>query len=204
MKVNVTNILLGALILLLSWQNFFQKTVEKEPAPITVTIPEYKGSTGERVIERVVTQPVYIPSTNSTIQVDSEWKKKYEQSQDSLEKTKLYLEAIKIKKYEKTLVDNDTIKIKGFATTRGSLLDYTVDYTIKPTSFSYIPEVIKERPKLSAGFGIEGGVPTLPNTSFLLKGEIRLENKKGNGLSLGYDTQNRVWIGINKTFKIIK
>ena len=100
MKVNVTNILLGGLILLLVWQNFFQKNVEKEPVPITVTIPEYRGSTGERVIERVVTQPVYIPSTNQTVQVDSEWKRKYEQTQDSLEKTKLYLEAIKIKKYE--------------------------------------------------------------------------------------------------------
>lgn len=204
MKVNVTNILLGALILLLVWQNFLQKPVEKEPVPITVTIPEYKGSTGQKVIERVITQPVYLPSTKETVQVDSGWKKKYEQAQDSLEKNKLYLEAIKIKKYEKTLVDNDTIQIKGFATTRGSLLDYTVDYRIKPISLSYVPEVVTKRPTLSAGFGVEGGIPTLPNTSFLLKGNFKLENSKGNSINVGYDTENRFWIGINKTFKIIK
>ena len=105
---------------------------------------------------------------------------------------------------KKILVDNDTIKIKGKARTRGSLLDFDVNYTIKPIDFSYTPEVITKMPKLSARLGVEGGIPTISNTNFLLKGNLSLENSKGNGLNLGYDTQNRIWVGFSKTFKIIK
>lgn len=204
MKLNPTNILLGCLVGLLIWQNFFSKSKEEEPTPITITIPEREGSSGERVIERVVTQPVYISQTDETIDVDSEWKKRYEQTQDSLEKTKLYLEAIKIQKYEKTLVDNDTIQIKGYATTRGSLLDYRVDYTIKPSDFTYTPEYITKRPKFSMVLGVDAGVPSTPDTNFLLKGRVGFENSKGNGISLGYDTQQRFYIGLHKNITILK
>lgn len=203
MKINVTNILLGLLILILVVQNFFSKEEVKEPTPITINMPEVKGTAGE-VIEKVITQPVYIPQTNQTIDVDSEWKKMYEESQDSLEKTKLYLEAIKIQKYEKTLVDNDSIQITGFATTRGSLLDYRVDYTIKPYDFIYVPEVVTQKPKFSMILGVEGGVPTTINSSFILKGKLGFHNRKGNGLSLGYDTQHRIYLGVYKNITLKK
>lgn len=204
MKINTTNILLGVLVIILMWQNFTSSNKNNDPQPITITLPEKYGTTGTQIIEQAVPYPVYLPSTNQNIQVDAEWKKKYEEAKDSLEKKELYLQSIKINKYEKTLVDNDTIQITGFATTRGNLLDYSVDYTIKPFNLSYTPEVVKERPKLSAGFEVEGGIPTIPNTNFLLKGKVYFENKSGNGFGLGYDTENRVWIGIKKTFTLIK
>ena len=197
-KVNTTNILLAALVAILIWQNFFNNKEVKEPAPISVTIPERSGSTGERVIERVITQPVYIPSTNQTVQVDSKWKELYEKAQDSLERTRLYLEAIKVRKYEKVLVDNDSIKVKGFATTRGSLLDYTIDYTIKPIEHTYKPTIIKTPPKLSLILGTDVGVPTLPNNNFSIRGNIGVINKKGNGVTFGYDNNKNVWLGVSK------
>lgn len=203
MKINITNILLGLLIVVLGWQNF-SKGEEEKPQPITVTLPESYGSTGIQTIEKAVPYPVYIPSTGENFNVDSEWKKKYENAKDSLEKQKIYLESIKIKEYEKKLVDNDTIEITGYARTRGSLLDYSVDYRIKPSSFSYTPDVIIKRPSLSMGLGVEGGVPLNPNTNFLLKGNLYFENSKGNGFSVGYDTDKRVWIGVRKTFKLKK
>lgn len=202
-KLNITNILIGSLIVILLWQNFFSK-VEKQPVPVTITVPEKNGTTGQKIIERVVTQPIYITDTKETITVDSKWKEKYEKAKDSLEKSKLYLEAIKIKEYKKILVDNDTIQIKGFATTRGSLLDYTVDYKIKPSSFSYTPKIVKQKPKFSMLLGVEAGVPTLPRNSFILKGELGLQNKKGNGIKFGYDTQNTFYIGLYKNITIIK
>lgn len=203
MKLNVTNILLGLLIVILLWQNFFSSKEEVTPQPITITLPETKGRVTD-TIERVTTYPVYLPAKNETINVDSEWKDRYEQAIDSLEKQQIYYESIKINKYEKVLVDNDTIEIKGFATTRGSLIDYNVDYRIKPLDFSYVPYVVTKRPSLSVGLGVEAGIPTIPETNFLLKGDLYFENSKGNGFNLGYDTDNRVWIGVRKTFKLIK
>ena len=100
MKANTTNILLIVLIVILAWQNFFSDKEIKAPTPITVNIPEIKGTSGERVIERIVTQPVYIKESGETISVDSEWKRKYEEAKDSMEKHKQYIKAIKINKYE--------------------------------------------------------------------------------------------------------
>ena len=54
------------------------------------------------------------------------------------------------------------------------------------------------------GFGVEAGVPIIPTSNFLLKGDIYFENNKGNGFSLGYDTQQRVWLGVRKTFTLKK
>ena len=132
-------------------------------------------------------------------------KELYEKSKDSLTRLNLYLEAIKINDYEKVLVDNDTIQITGFAKTRGSLLEYKVDYDIKSFEHTYDPEIVIRRPKLSLGFGVEAGVPTFPNGSnFLMKGNVYFENRKGEGLQFGYDTDKRVWLGIKKTFTIRK
>ena len=204
MKANTTNILLIVLIVILAWQNFFSDKEIKAPAPITVNIPEIKGTSGERVIERIVTQPVYIKESGETISVDSEWKRKYEEAKDSIEKHKQYIKAIKINKYEKELVNNDTIKITGYATTRGALLDYSVDYTIKSSNFSYIPDVVVRRPSLSMGIGVDAAVPTVIGNNFSLRGNIYFENRKGNGINLGYDTNKNVWIGVRKTFKLKK
>lgn len=204
MKINVSNILLGVLVIILLWQNFFSKEEVVQPQPVIVEIPEKSGSTGVQVVEKAVPYPVYIKETGEKYNVDLQWKKKYEEAKDSLEKQRIYLESIKIKEYEEKLVDNDTIEITGFARTRGSLLDYSVDYRIKPSSFSYIPDVITKRPSLSMGLGVEGGIPTNPNSNFLLKGNLYFENGKGNGLNFGYDTDNRVWVGVRKTFKLKK
>lgn len=207
MKINVTNILLLLLICIMGWQTFTRNQTNEEPKEKVVTIPEVKGTTGAQVVEKVVLQPIYLPSSNQKINVDSAWKEKYEQAlkdKDSVTQRNLYLEAIKINTYEQVLVDNDSIEIKGYARTRGSLLDYSVDYRIKSSDFTYTPEIITKRPRLSMGLGVEAGVPLLPTNNFLLKGGVYFENQKGNGFSLGYDTEQRVWIGLKKTFTVIK
>lgn len=202
MKLNVTNILLGVLILILVWQNFFNQEVV-EPQPVTVTIPEASGTTGTQYIEPKVVVVQVPVGDNRNIEVDSYWKQKYEQA-TSRQKDSLYNEAIKINKYNDTVVDDDYVTIKANATTRGSLLDFKVDYTRKNIDFTYDPIVQIKRPSLSMGIGVEGGVPTVPETNFLLKGDVYFENSKGNGFSLGYDTDKRVWVGLRKTFKLIK
>lgn len=207
MKINITNILLALLILIIGWQTFTRGDSNEPPIEKVITIPEVKGSTGKQTVEKVVIQPIYLPSTNQRVNVDYELKEKYEQAlkdKDSVAQRNLYLKAIKINTYDKILVDNDSIQIKGYARTRGSLLDYTVDYTIKPYDYTYTPDIIKKRPSFSMGLGIDSGIPTNINTDFVAKGSLYFENSKGNGFAVGYDTDKRVWVGLRKTFTIKK
>lgn len=177
-------------------------STEDEIKPVTVTLPEKSGSTGIVEVEKIVHDTVYLPSKKEFIQIDKGWKKKYELAKSENEKLKLYYESIKINKYEKTIVDNDTISIKGKFTTRGSLLDYNIDYKIHPTNLTYEPKVIRKHPKLMVGLGVEAGIPVIPTSRLLFKGNISFEDSKGNNFNLGYDTRSRVWLGYTKTFKI--
>lgn len=202
MKINVTNLLLGGLILILALQHF--GIGGKKPDPIEFTTPKYEGSTGVQVVEKAVPYPVYIPQTNKVIQVDSLYREKYLRSQDSIKRLNLYLESIKIREYEKTLVDNDTIKIIGKAKTRGSLLNYSVDYTIKPLDYKVeVPSKVYSKPRLSLDVRVSTSIPNAI-TPFTQKGSVGLHNKKGNGLTVGYDSNRTVWLGLSKRFTLIK
>lgn len=199
MKFNVTNILLGVLILIMAWKVIFPEPIP-DPAPITVTIPEQVGSTGTQVIERVKVVTVPIPSQAEPVTVDAELKEAYEKSKDSIEKLNLYLESIRVRDYNKTLVDNDTIKITGTGRVRGQLLDYKVDWTIKESAFEYTPEVVIRNPAFSLKGGLEFGIPKIIpdenlNSGFVAKANLRFVNRKGNSLSVGADTEKRIWIG---------
>ena len=92
----------------------------------------------------------------------------------------------------------------GTATTRGSLLDYSVDYKIKEKDFTYTPEVVTQLPRLTAGIGSELAVPTQVGGQFTLKANFSLMNKKGHEINLGYDTDQRFWLGYTWNFKLIK
>ena len=187
------------------WDKFISPSNQEEVIEEkTVTIEEKEGSTGIKTVKEYIPYPVYSHDKKEQYTVDKKLKEEYEKLSDSLEQYKKYLEAIKINKYKKTLVDNDTIKIEGKATARGELLDYSVDYKIKSFDFEYKPEVVKRLPSLSLGLGLESSIPTPTNTDLTLKAEISAMNRKGNEISIAYDTERRIWLGYTKHFKIIK
>lgn len=205
MKFDSTKILLIALVLMMGYSNFFKKSDYVEPQPVTVTLPESYGSTGLQTLEPkvVVVQVPVSQGSNQTIDVDAIWKEAYEKaSQDT--RDSLYNEAIRIRTYSDTLVDNNEIVIKGDARTRGSLLDFKVDYTLKEKEFTYTPEIITQYPRLSVALGGEIGVPTRVGENFTLKGNLDLMNRKGHEINLGYDTNQTVWLGYSYNFKLIK
>src|SRR5690606_38164429 len=111
---------------------------------------------------------------------------------------------IQIRTLDTVFVDNDTIKLSGELTTRGSWLSYRFDYDIKGRRFEYTPDVISQRPKFSVSLEASAGVPTVPTSGFLMKGQVGLENRRGNALTVGYDTEQRVWLGIRKNLTVIK
>lgn len=203
MKLDTTKILLIAAITYIGWLSFFKAVPVTPPEPVTITIPPTSGTTGIVDIEpEVIIDTVYVKG--DVVEVDKGYKELYEKAKDSLAKQELYLDAIAIRKYSDTIVDNKEITIKGEATTRGSLLNYSVDYTIKEKEFTYTPEVVSVLPRLTAGIGLELGIPTVPNTSFVAKGTFSLMNRRGREITVGYDTEARVWLGGKLNIKLIK
>lgn len=202
-KNYLTPVLIVILIGLVSWMLYQNSKPVEPPKPIVINIPGSSGSTGTKIIENVKTIPVPIPGGTEVI-VDEKWHKEYLEAKDSLERLNKYLQAIKIQTLDTVFVDNDTIKLSGELTTRGSLLSYRFDYDIKERKFEYTPEVITQRPKFSVSLEASAGIPTVPTTGFLMKGQLGFENRRGNALTVGYDTEQRVWVGARKNITIIK
>lgn len=189
----------------MGYNSFFKGVEVSEPAPVTVNLPESYGTTGLQQMEPqvVVVQVPSYGNSNKVVDVDKVWRDAYDKASQDI-KDSLYIEAIRIQKYSDTLVDNDDIYIKGDVTTRGSMLDFKVDYKIKERGLTYVPETVVQYPKLSLGVGAELGVPTVLGDRFTLKGNLRFMNQKGSEVSLGYDTNKNIWLGYTHRFKIIK
>jgi len=196
---NVTNLLLIILIIILI-SNYLKKN-ENPKQDVIVNIPEKTGTSGIRVIEKITQIPVEIDGTK--VIVDEKYYLKYIETKDSLQKLNLYVESIKIKEYNDTIVNNDDILIESYSKTRGSLLEQKIDYKIKEKSFSYKPEYIKERPRLTLLPTLEFGIDRnnlLPN----FKGGIGFQLKNGDVFSTSLDTRNNIYIGYSKSITIIK
>lgn len=182
--------------------NFFYKD-DPEPQPIEIIIPEQKGSTGTQIIENVKTIPIPIPG-GKEIYIDEKWYNEYLEAKDSIERLNKYVKAIQVKELDTTFIDNDTIKLDGKIKTRGSILSYKFDYQIKERKFEYTPEVIVRRPRISLIGEVGTEIPTNPTSDLSLYGAIGLENQKGFGVKLGYDTQGAVRLGLSKSLVLIK
>lgn len=202
-QINVQNVLLIVIAGLLFWQLFSKPAPIQKTDPVQVVIPPVEGSSGLKIIEVAKPVPIVTPGGEKII-VDEKYKKMYEESQDSIERLNLYLSAIQIKEYKDTVVNDSNLIVVGNIKTRGSLLSYKFDYNILEKKFEYVPEVVVRRPGLSLSVGASAGVPTDPNSGFLMKGEFGLENRKGEAVTIGYDTGNHVWLGLRKSFKILK
>lgn len=205
MKIPIDRILLILVLIVLGWSTFFNVGEVKNPDPVTIVIPESSGTSGKVDLEQPVEKDtVYIKGDSYPLVVDSGYKALYEKALDSLEKKELYLQAVAIRTYKDTILDNEEIVITGEAETRGWLLNYKVDYNIKEKKFVYTPEVVTQLPKLTLGAGLELGIPTSTESNFALKGNISAMNKKGNEINISYDTNETVWLGYKLNFKIIK
>lgn len=163
---------------------------QDEAKPIVVTVPAVEGSGGVKVIESVKTVPV-VTQGGQTIVVDERYKDLYENATDSIERLNLYLNAIKITERTDTVINDTNLMVIGQTKTRGDLLEYKFDYKIKERTIEI--EQPKDRFKLS--FGASAGVPTTGGR-FVLRGDVGL-----GALNVGYDTEQRVWVGLRKDIK---
>lgn len=119
----------------------------------------------------------------------------YINASDSIERLKLYIDAIQLKRFEKTFENDDlSATIKGIS--QGEVKDLGFDYKIKPQP---IP-VTKFR--LLAGINVSN---TLLFDKPLFNANLGFQNRKGNIVEFGYDTEKRINIGYKQSiFKIVK
>lgn len=119
----------------------------------------------------------------------------YTNASDSIERLKMYIDAIRLKKFDKTFED-DYLKADVKGIVQGDVKEIGFNYTIKPQP---VP-VTKFR--LLAGFNVSN---TLLFDKPLFSGNLGFQNKKGNILEVGYDTEKRINVGYRQSiFKITK
>jgi len=179
------------------------------PDPIIITIPGSSGTSGLvqiDTVEVIKEVKVYLPGKKEIV-VDNSYKEAYERAiedNDDLTAKNLFLESIRIKEYNEIAIDNDTIKVDLYAKTRGTLLAYKIDYNIKDKEFTYTPEVMHIRPKMTVLLGLEAVLPPIGSGTPALKLDLGFQGQGGDIWSGGIDTQGNKYVGFKKSFTIFK
>lgn len=113
----------------------------------------------------------------------------YINAKDSLEKEKLYKNAISLKSFNQPF-ENDNFKATASGIVQGELKSLQLDYELK------------KMPIKEVRFRLMGGVNINPEAVGL---NLGFQNRKGNILSIGYDSQKRINLEYKQTiFKIVK
>ena len=182
---------------------------ETEPETITITVPE-KKSEFEPVINpepETIRVPFEVVKWKDTViykenPVNTELVEQYKKvlsDKDSILALQLYADAVAIREYNEVLEDS-LIRTDNYFKTQGKLLEFKQEYTLKEREVSLkTPET---RFRLLGG--IEAG-NSLELNKFTAKGNLMFQGRKGNIMSISYDTDKRIWVGYNFTiFKIKK
>lgn len=178
----------------------------KNTTTIKVVTPKVEGSFDKPIqyipIKSKKDSLIYLPGkviyTENSI--DKELAKEYLIAKDSIEKLKLYLEAIG--EQEGTSVfDNQDLKLEVYTKTRGKLLEIKPKYTIKEKEIKLqVRQKIPVFTLYAGGEVISSGI-----TSLAVKADIGIQNKKGSMLTLGVDNNQNYYLGAKfKIFSIKK
>ena len=208
---NYTILILAIALGVLSYVHF-----NNEPIKDVVVITEEETGEVEKKLAKFVPDTVFIevkvpgkskPQVKEIV-VDSTYKADYEKAikeNDTLKAKNLFLESIALDTFEGNLIDNSDITIDGMFKTRGKLLEYKIDYTIKSDTIVVKPNVEYRHPRLTLLPGIKLGLPTSPlNTAPTAEVNLGIQGKKGNVVTFGFNTQKRFLVGYNISLKIFK
>ena len=117
-------------------------------------------------------------------------KKDFAKANDSIKKLS-FNKAIQLNKFS-TKFEDENIVLNVNGVVRGEVKEVTPNYTIKKKEIE-VPVKVKEAVFRLLG-GVEvGNTKTLDDLSF--KGSVLFQNRKGNIISAGYDTDNKIWLG---------
>lgn len=119
---------------------------------------------------------------------------------DSLKRIIAYNKSVQLNKFSSDFEDdNVVININGIV--QGEVKEITPSYTIKKKKVE-----VQVKPKETV-FRLLGGFELGNNTKldgFKAKGNLMLQNKKGNIISASFDTNQTIWLGYNFSIFDIK
>jgi hypothetical protein len=166
------------------------------PVEIEVPVPGVAGEIQHDTIQVPFEVKVPNPLNNKLLE-------EYTKTKDSLERLKLFTDAITIRNYNEIFEDSiQTINV--VSKVQGKLLDQDLSYFVKPRTVkldTVIPVKIPNRFKVF--LGAETGLPVFDmnnsnvNSAPVVKVNLFLKNRKDNMLSLGVSTDKRLWLGYN-------
>lgn len=189
------------ILLFLLWTN----SCKSDSEVITVTVPEVKGEfdpvkpTHTTIYE---TEYIKVPGSTKTIKEQdttvinaliNENKRLTEAFSQSDNKDSLYNIAIALKAFN-TEFDDDNLHLVINGIVRGEVQQLTPSYTIKERKIDVPVKTAKVRVLAGAELG-----SNLEFNSPAVKGNLMLQNAKGNLFSGSYDSNGRIWVGYNFT-----
>lgn len=202
--------IIGIIILLLISFIVGRCTKSKEVTTITktITIPETRGSfeTPKVIVpesNEIKTVIQYKDTTLVIHQVNEELVNKYLESQEELERLKLYTNAISINNYKNTF-DNEDIQLTILSKTEGKLLEVKPEYIIKEKKLPVTIEVPKEELLFRLNAGIYSTYSTELKT---YDPGVKLDfiNNKNHIISAGYSINKNVMVSYTiPLFKVNK
>jgi hypothetical protein len=166
-----------------------------KPQIITVKVPEVRGSF-EPQIPKVINSrdTLYLknPINSMLITENEKLKIAFAAANDSIKKL-LFAKAVKLNAFSSKFED-ENIKINVNGIVQGEVKEITPNYTIKEKKVDVQINPKETVFRILAGAEIADKI-TL--NSFIAKANLLFQNRKGNTLSLGYDTDKRIWLGYN-------
>tara|TARA_R110000823_G_scaffold11645_1_gene39386 strand:+ start:1336 stop:1935 length:600 start_codon:yes stop_codon:yes gene_type:complete len=194
---NIKNIVLVVLVLLAAYFIYDKITApenEIQYVDVVIEVP-VPGIPGE-IQHDTIAEPYEVKVPNP---LNNELLQKYNKTKDSLERLKLFTDAITIRNYNEIFEDSiQTINV--VSKVQGRLLDQDPTYFVKPRTIildTVIPVLVPKKFKVFVG--AELGIPSqdLDVTNTIIKANLLLKNRKDNIMSFGFDTNKTVWLGYN-------
>lgn len=194
-------IVLLALLLLISsfFIGRFTKPKDIKYVTVKVTTPAIKGSS--EIITNLVPYKIIKDSViyRDTIvyKENLELIERFNKIETEKGRLEAYIKSITLNKYNIPYEDK-YIKTNSLLTTRGEIVSFEQKYEIKPQDISIDVPTKETKFALYAGAGLSNN---LQLNNFAVQGNIGFQNKKGDILSINYDTQNNITVGYS--FRLI-
>ncbi|CAL2106368.1 conserved hypothetical protein [Tenacibaculum sp. 190524A02b] len=164
---------------------------------VTLKLPEKKGSFSVKQPRSIVIHN-YISENKNYEKLIAEIEKKYNQKADSLTILRELLQASKVRVYKESFEDS-VLSANITTETKGYLKSIDFDYILKPQKVSYYEKTVTKSIKPKFSILVGGKVNTsydFEKASFGFN--LGYQDKKGNIIEFGANTQNQFSIGYKK------
>ena len=176
--------LIGIIIFLTKGYNDKEIIKTDVPVKLDIPIPAKEGKL----------DTIYLPSPIKYKEnpLNKELEKLYKEAKDSLEKQRVFNEAIKENQYNE-IYEDSTAKVEVYTKTQGKLLKQAVKYTVKPYNVkldTIITTEIKipKRNEIYYGFDTNVNMKNLTNSS--IGSSLLFKNKKDKIIQFGVGIQD--------------